>query len=166
MCVTVLGSKITIWKGYLLGLVNHYETRCRRVTNDHGYDTFVEITIRSFPHSWLITGCVIWVTGVTCRTGTACSSGLLGFIPGFKGVRVAQSFVFCVMCCILLCCSFFGNCIICPSSIYGFWLPLRYLQTIHGQKWKFKTGQQIMKCRLWWCKCSRTVFYSIVRMYW
>jgi hypothetical protein len=24
----------------------------------------------------------------------------------------------------------FGHCIVCPSSIYGFWLPLWYLQTI------------------------------------
>ena len=29
----------------------------------------------------------------------------------------------------LLCLSFiFGNCVACPSSIYGFWLPLWYLQ--------------------------------------
>ena len=32
------------------------------VTNDHGYVPFVVITIRSFPHSWLITGFVTRVT--------------------------------------------------------------------------------------------------------
>ena len=31
-------------------------------SNDHGYVQFVVITIRSFPHSWLITGFVIRVT--------------------------------------------------------------------------------------------------------
>ena len=27
----------------------------------------------------------------------------------------------------------FGHCVVCPSSIYGFWLPLWYLQTLHLQ---------------------------------
>jgi hypothetical protein len=25
----------------------------------------------------------------------------------------------------------FGHCVVCPSLIYGFWLPLLYLQTLH-----------------------------------
>jgi hypothetical protein len=25
-----------------------------------------------------------------------------------------------------------GHCVVCPSSIYGFWLPLWYLQTLHS----------------------------------
>ena len=50
--------------------------------------------------------------------------------PGFNGVRVAWSLVFCVMFCRSLFCNFsFTHCSICPSSVYSFWLPLWYLQT-------------------------------------
>jgi hypothetical protein len=28
------------------------------------------------------------------------------------------------------CLFYFGNCVVCPSSIYGFWLPFWYLQTL------------------------------------
>jgi len=35
-------------------------------------------------------------TGVTCREGTAHSSGAHEFIPGFSGIRIARSLVFCV----------------------------------------------------------------------
>ena len=73
----------------------------------------------------------------------------------FSWVRVARSLVFRVMLCRSLCLSFclcsflpplccvsffdvrllitylvsFGHCVVCPSSMYGFWLPLWYLQT-------------------------------------
>jgi hypothetical protein len=74
--------------------------------------------------------------------------------PGFGGVRVVRSLVFCAMFCRwlfvlfplffwpLCCLSFFylrplvtplvsiDHCVACPSSIYGFWLPLWYLLTI------------------------------------
>jgi len=48
----------------------------------------------------------------------------------FNGVRVAQSVVFCG---VMFCRSLFvlfssDHCIVCPSSNYGFWLPLWYLQ--------------------------------------
>jgi len=40
------------------------------------------------------------------------------------GVRVAQSLFFCVAINIPLFVLLpFGHCIVCPSSIYGFWLP-------------------------------------------
>jgi len=32
--------------------------------------------------------------------------------------------------CLSLCRFCFGHCIVCPSSIYEFWLPLWYLQTL------------------------------------
>ena len=38
--------------------------------------------------------------------------------------------VLCVIfvdCCLSLCTSSFGHCVVCPSSIYGFWLPVLYL---------------------------------------
>ena len=62
-------------------------------------------------------------------------SGAHEFIPGFSGVRVARSWVFCVVFCgltfVIFCYFFyFGHCVVCPSLIYGIWLPLWYLQTL------------------------------------
>ena len=51
----------------------------------------------------------------------------------FSGLRVTRSIVLCV-CFVDRCLSFctfpFGHCVVCSSSIYGFWLPLWYLQTL------------------------------------
>jgi hypothetical protein len=102
------------------------------VTNDNGYVPLVLSTSRSFPHSWLITGFVTThnTTGATSGAGTAYPSGASEFTPCFSGVRVAQSLVLCV-CFVersLSFCTFsFGHCVICSSSIYGFWVPLWYL---------------------------------------
>jgi len=53
--------------------------------------------------------------------------------PVFSRVRVTRSLVLCV-CFVDYCLSFcpfsFGHCVVCPSLIYGFWLPLWYLQTL------------------------------------
>ena len=53
--------------------------------------------------------------------------------PDFSGVRVTRSFVLYV-CFVDRCLSFcpysFGHCVVCSSSIYGFWKPLWYLQTL------------------------------------
>ena len=51
----------------------------------------------------------------------------------FSGVRVTRSLVLCacfVYRCLPLCHFSFGHCIVCSSSIYEFWLPLWYLQTL------------------------------------
>jgi len=63
--------------------------------------------------------------------------------PVFSGVRVARSLCFCAMFCrsLSICPFSFGHCIVCPS-IYGFWLPLWYLQSflktsVHGRKYYF-----------------------------
>jgi len=64
--------------------------------------------------------------------GTAYPSGAPEFTPGFSGVRVAQSLVLCVCFvdrCLSFCTFSFGQCVVCFSSIYGFWLLLWYLQT-------------------------------------
>ena len=53
--------------------------------------------------------------------------------PVFSGVRVARSLVLCacfVDHCLSFCTFSFGHCVVCSSSIYGFWLPLWYLQTL------------------------------------
>ena len=50
----------------------------------------------------------------------------------FSGVCVTRSLVLCVYFvdrCLSFCHFSFGHCVICPS-IYGFWLPLWYLQTL------------------------------------
>ena len=104
------------------------------VRNDHGYVPLVVNTCRSFPHSWLITVFVTrltrWVPLVEQKLSTLpehLSSPLV-----FSGVHVTQSLVLCV-CFVDHCLSFcnfsFGHCVVCPS-IYGFWLPLWYLQTL------------------------------------
>ena len=53
--------------------------------------------------------------------------------PVFNEVRVTRSLVLCV-CVVDRCLSFcpfsFGNRVVCSFSIYGFWLPLWYLQTL------------------------------------
>jgi len=53
--------------------------------------------------------------------------------PVFSGIRVTRSLVLYV-CFVYRCLSFctfpFGHCVVCSSSIYGFWLPLWYLQTL------------------------------------
>ena len=53
--------------------------------------------------------------------------------PVFGGVRVTRSLVLCVCVadrCLSYCVFSFGRCVVCSSSIYGFWLPLWYLQTL------------------------------------
>jgi hypothetical protein len=59
-------------------------------------------------------------------------SGAPEFIPCFSGVRVTRSLILCVCfvdSCLSFCTFSFGHCVVCFSSIYGFWLPLWYLQT-------------------------------------
>jgi hypothetical protein len=105
------------------------------VTNDHGYVPLVVNTSLSFPHSRLITG---FVTRLTRRVplveqGLPTLPGHLSSPLVFSGVRVTRSLVLYV-CFVDRCLSFwtfsFGHCVVCSSSIYGFWLPLWYLQTL------------------------------------
>jgi hypothetical protein len=55
------------------------------------------------------------------------------FVAVFSGVRVTRSLVLCacfVDRCLSFCMFSLGHCVICSSSIYGFWLPLWYFQTL------------------------------------
>ena len=77
---------------------NHFDSYGHhRSTNDHGYVTFI-VTIRSFPHPWLITGLVT-------RRLPQMNQELLTLQeypstpPVFSRVRVVRSLVFCVMFC-------------------------------------------------------------------
>jgi hypothetical protein len=105
------------------------------VTNDHGYVPLVIITSRSFPHSWLITGSVTrlkrWVQLAEQELITLPEH--LSSPPAFSGVRVTRSLVLYVCFvdrCLSFCTFSFGHCVVCSSLIYGFWLPLWYLQTL------------------------------------
>jgi hypothetical protein len=53
--------------------------------------------------------------------------------PVFSGVHGTRSLVLYVCFvdrCLSFCTFSFGHCVVCSSSIYGFWLPLWYLQTL------------------------------------
>ena len=83
------------------------------------------------PHSWLVTGFVTRLTLVEQELLTLLEH--LSSPPVFIRVLVTRSLVLYV-CFVDLCLYFytfsFGHCIVCSSSIYGFWLPLWYLQTL------------------------------------
>ena len=61
-------------------------------------------------------------TGVTCGVGTAIPPRAPEFNPRFYWIRVARSFVFCVMFCrsLSFCPFSFEHCIVCPCSISPF----------------------------------------------
>jgi hypothetical protein len=92
-------------------------------------------TSRSFPHSRLITG---FVTRLTRRVPLVELKLLtlpehLSSPPVFSGVRVTRSLVLYVCFvdrCLSFCVFSFGHCVVCSSSIYGFWLSLWYLQAL------------------------------------
>ena len=98
------------------------------VTNDHGYVPLVVNTSRSFPHSLLITG---FVTRLTRRMPLVEPELItlpehLSSPPDISGVRVTRSLVV-YACFVDRCLSFctfsIDQCVVCSSSIYGFWLP-------------------------------------------
>ena len=103
-------------------------------TNDDGYVPFVVINSLSFPHSWLNTG---FVTRLTRRVSLVEKKlpTLLEHLSSplvFSGIRVTISLVLCV-CFVdryLYFCTLLGHCVVCSSSLCGFWLPLWYLQTL------------------------------------
>ena len=74
-----------------------------------------------------------YLLGATSGAGTAYASRAPECSPPvFSGVHVTRSLVLCVCFvdrCVSFCTFSFGHCVVC-SSIYGFWLPLWYLQTL------------------------------------
>jgi hypothetical protein len=102
------------------------------VTNDHGYVPLVVSTSRSCHYSWLITR---FVTRMTRRVLLLDQELItlpehLSSAPVYSGVRSFVLYVCFVDFCLSFCIFSFGHCVVCPSSIYGFWLPLWYLQTL------------------------------------
>jgi hypothetical protein len=108
------------------------DTRCGGL---NWYVPLVVITSRSFPHSWLITR---FVTRLTRRVPLV-EQELLTLTEHLSsplvssGVRVTRSLVLSVCFvdrCLSFCTFSFGHCVVCFSTIYGFWLLLWYLQTL------------------------------------
>ena len=100
-------------------------------------------TSRSFHQSWFITG---FLTRFT-RQVPLVEQELLTLPdymsppPVFSGVCVTRSLVLCV-CFVDRCLLFFGHCVVRPSSVYEFSLPLWYLQTLltkilYQHEWTF-----------------------------
>jgi hypothetical protein len=100
------------------------------IKNDNEYVPLVVNTSRFFPHSRLITG---FVTRLTRRVPLV-EQELLTLPEHLSSppVRVTRS-LFVYVCfvdrCLTFCIFSFGHCVVCSSSIYGFWLRLWYLQT-------------------------------------
>jgi hypothetical protein len=63
--------------------------------------------------------------GATGGAGTTYPSGTPEFTPGFQWGSCYSIFSF-----ICMFCTFFSHCVVCSSSIYGFWLPLWYPQAL------------------------------------
>jgi hypothetical protein len=105
------------------------------VTNNHGYVPLFVSTSRFFPRSWLVIG---FVTRLTRRVSLVEQQLLtrteqLNSPPVFSGVRVTRSLVLYVCFvdrCLSFCAFSYGHCVVCSFSIYGFWLPIWYLQTL------------------------------------
>ena len=78
--------------------------------------------------------------------------------PLFSGVRVTWPLVFCVCFvdrCLSYCTFSFGHCFVCSSSIYRFWLPLWYLQTLLANHLSEKICLSELSywCSIWKFRC-------------
>jgi len=106
------------------------------------------------------------MTDVTSGAGTAYPSGAPEFTPIFSGVRVTRSLVLYVCFvdhCLSFCTFSLGHCVVCFSSIYGFWLPLWYLQIILVKK---RTNSTLslpvpIKGSSWWNATYHTHFKAM-----
>jgi hypothetical protein len=86
-------------------------------------------------HLWLITDFVTRLTGRVplMEQELLILQEHLSSSPVFSGVRVTRFLALCVCFvdrCLYLCTFSFGHCVVCSSLIYGFLLPLWYLQTL------------------------------------
>jgi len=109
-------------------LVGRYGISVSYMTTDMVHSS--QSTTRSYPHAWLITG---FVTRLTRYVPLVEQELLtlpehLSSPPVCSGVRSLVLYVCLVDHCLSLCPISFGHCVVCSSSIYGFWLPLWYLK--------------------------------------
>jgi hypothetical protein len=99
------------------------------------YVTLVVNIFQSFLHSLLITGFVTRLTWCMLLVEQELFTlpQHLGSPPVLSGVRLTRSLVLYVCFvdrCLSFCTFSLGHCVVCSSSIYGFWFPLWYLQTL------------------------------------
>jgi hypothetical protein len=116
---------------------------------------------KQFPHSSRITG---FVTIETRRVPLVNQE--LPTLPGhlsspmvISEVRVTRSLVLCICFldhCLFFCSFSFGHCVVCSSSIYGFWLPLWYLQTLLTQCWLPISTKQTITSHLYLLNKNKT----------
>jgi hypothetical protein len=103
--------------------------------------------------SWLIIG---FVTRLTRRVSLVEQELLTlpehrSSPPVFSGVRVTWSLVLYVCFvdrCLSVCTFSFGHCVVWSSSIYGFWLPLWYLQTLHIEDYLYICRSKQKNCSI------------------
>jgi hypothetical protein len=87
----------------------------------------------------------------------------INFPSGYNRIRVGRSLVFCVMFCRSLFIPLsFGHFIVCPSSIYGFWLPLWYFK-LFVSRWNevdltLATCTKVMQFELLYCNWEKCLF--------
>ena len=100
------------------------------VTNNHRY---VPLVVNGF-----VTRLTWWVSVVEQELLTLPEHPSSPSV--FSGVRVTRSLVLYVRFvdrCLSFCTFSFGHCVVCSSSIYGFWLLLWYLLTLLNNYWRF-----------------------------
>ena len=118
------------YHGHHHDLVNRYITHVSQMTTE---------LFRCCNHNSVLCSFMTynWVYNKSC-TGCGATDGVWSALPfrstwfhfRFSRVRVAWPLVFCVVLCRLLFVLLsFGHCVVCPL-IYGFWLPVWYLQTL------------------------------------
>jgi hypothetical protein len=78
------------------------------------------------------------------------------YYVGCRNTLVIISSIFCfVDCCLSFSTFSFGHCVVCSSSIYGFWLPLWYLQSsLQIIKWQYKTYHTVCTVLQLKLRCS------------
>ena len=120
-----LKSSLRKFYGRNHDLVKSYGTFVSQMTR---YVPLVVKTFRSFPHSWLITG---FVTRVTWRVSLV-EQELFTLAEHPSSPRCLWGSCYSIFNFLqLVFCPFsFDHCVVCSSSIYGFWLPLWYPETL------------------------------------
>ena len=94
-----------------------------------------EYLCHKWPRIWSTFMTYHWVcswsntTGATSGAGTAYPSGAPSSPPVFLRGLCCSFFSFLCSGLLIVVCHFV-HCVVCPSSIYGFWLPLWYLHTL------------------------------------
>ena len=143
------------WLGYQLGII------C--VTNEHGYILLFcnsHVLIHDLPSAFSKSN----TTGATSGAGTAHLSGAPEFTPGFLWCSCYSIFSFLcrvlqIIFCHLILFSF-NHCIVFPSSIYGFYLSMWYLQTFSFLLIRNKNVNKISTTLI--CSLEKQEFYILI----